>query len=65
VSERTRVTAVVSRQYMPAPDSCVRAVTLLLQKPTSKMAAGPIPEPHGHDDTGGSANDRTASNQYT
>jgi hypothetical protein len=42
VSGRARgATAFVSREYQPAPESCARAVELLLKRPAKKEGAAP------------------------
>jgi hypothetical protein len=41
VSGRPRSAATVIREYQPAPESCIRAVELLLKRPVSKGGAAP------------------------
>jgi hypothetical protein len=48
VSGRPRGAAIVSREYQPAPECCVRAVELLLKPPVSKGDRYPERDP---DDT--------------
>ena len=54
-SRRTAV--LVSREYDRSPDSCARAVELLLKNPVKK-AEGRLPSPDGRDAIKGSNDDR-------
>ena len=40
---------IVSREYKPAPDDCVRALELLLKKPVIEEVGRPAPEPTDRD----------------
>jgi hypothetical protein len=64
VSGRSTATPIIERRHAPCPTACEQAITLLLQGPV-KEVAGPALEPDDRDDTEGSRNVRTVSNQYT